>query len=104
MTDGNDTQARIMARQLFDAWKAEQELETKATRRWWQGNASGWVAILVIGVGAIVTAGNINNRATAADTRSIQNEIAINDMRAACADRLARIETKVDQLLEEQKK
>lgn len=100
---GNDAQIRAISEQLFATWKAEQEREAKESRKWWQSNASGWAGLLVIAVGAIITASNINNRATAADTRSLQNETAINEMRAAYADRLARIETKVDRLLEDKK-
>lgn len=101
--DGNDTQARIMARQLFDTWKAEQELEARENRRWWQGNAGGWLGIIVVIVGAIAGASNIHSLAEAADTRSRENETEIAAMRVNNADRLARIETKVDRLLEDKR-
>lgn len=102
--DGNDAQVRAIAKQLFSIWETEQADKAKQARRWWQSNASGWVTIGVVVVGLIVTANNINNIATDANARSLKNEAAINNMRAENADRLARIETKVDRLLEDQGK
>src|SRR4051812_42037935 len=100
--DGNDAQTRIIAKQLFSIWETEQAGKATENRRWWQSNAGGWVAILVVAVGIITAASNINNIAVDANARSLKNEAAINNMRAENADRLARIETKVDRLLEEQ--
>jgi hypothetical protein len=101
---GNSEMVRIIAEQLFEVWKREQEREAREGRRWWQSNASGWVAIAITIVGAIVTASNIHTLANDANTRSIKNENAIVQMRVSNSDRLARIETKVDRILEERPK
>ena len=97
---GNGEQTRIIAEQLFAVWDEKQKRAEKESRRWWQSNASGWFAIAVILIGAIVTASNIQSTATAADVRSKNNEAAIIEMRVTNADRLGRIESKVDRLLE----
>jgi NADH:ubiquinone oxidoreductase subunit 6 (subunit J) len=101
---GNEEQVRIISEQLFATWETKQARKEKEARRWWQSNAGGWVAILIVAVSAIVTASNINTIATDANARSIKNESAINDMRAQNADRLARMETKIDRLLEDEGK
>lgn len=98
---GNEEQVRLIADQLFTVWDNRQKEEAAKSRRWWQSNASGWVGILVLAIGAITAANNINNLASDANARSIKNERAIDDMRITNADRLARIETKVDRLLED---
>lgn len=98
---GNSEQTRIVAEQLFAVWEEKQRRAEKESRRWWQSNASGWVAMFVLAVGAIAAASNIQNIASAADARSIKNERDIDEMRVVNADRLARIETKVDRLLED---
>jgi copper homeostasis protein CutC len=98
---GNAEQVRVVAEQLFEVWKLEQAREAKDSRRWWQGNASGWLGIVVIIVGGIVTASNIHNLAADANARSVRNENAIVNMRVTNSDRLARIETKVDRILED---
>lgn len=102
--DGNDTQVRLVAKQLFSIWETEQQEKARQARRWWQSNAGGWVAIVVVAAGIITAASNINTIAVDANARSLKNEAAINDMRAENADRLARMETKIDRLLEEQVK
>lgn len=101
---GNDSQVRIVAEQLFEVWKAEQAREAKESRRWWQSNAAGWVGLAILAIGAIATASDIRNLASDANARSIKNESDIVVMRVNNSDRLARIETKVDRLLEEQAK
>lgn len=101
---GNDTQVRVIAEQLFETWKIEQAREAKESRRWWQSNAGGWVGLAVLIITAVAGASNIHSLAEAADTRSRDNEREIAVMRVTNADRLARIETKVDRLLEEQVK
>lgn len=98
---GNEEQVRRVAEQLFEVWTAEQARQAQESRRWWQSNAAGWVGMLVLAVGAIATASNINNLASDANARSIKNERAIDDMRVTNADRLARMETKIDRLLED---
>lgn len=101
---GNSEMVRTVAEQLFQVWKAEQAREAKDARRWWQSNASGWAAIAIMVVSAIVTASNIHSLAKDANSRSIKNESAIVAMRVSNSDRLARIETKVDRILEDRSK
>jgi hypothetical protein len=104
MADGNDVQSRIVATQLFDAWKAEQELDAKATRRWLGGNVAGWIAAVAVVVTAIAAGGRTYNLASDAYARTIQNENTIATMKADNGDRLARIETKIDLMMEERKR
>lgn len=101
---GDSTQTRIIAEQLFATWKAEQEIEAKANRRWLGGNVAGWIAALVAIIGAIAAGANTYDLAADANARSVQNENAISAMKADNGDRLARIETKIDLMMEERKK
>lgn len=101
---GNSEQVRIVAEQLFEVWRREQERQAREGRRWWQSNASGWVAIIVVAATAIATGNDLYNLASDANARSIKNENAIVQMRVSNSDRLARIETKVDRILEERSK
>lgn len=101
---GNAAQTRIIAEQLFEVWKSEQEREAKETRRFLGSNVSGWVALLILIGTGIATASNIHSLASDANARSIKNENAIVTMRVTNSDRLARIETKVDRILEERSK
>ena len=100
-SDGNDTQARIIARQLFDVWKAEQEAEAKAKQRWLGNNLAGWVSVCVVVVGTIYAGSKAYDLASQADARSIRNEAAIAVIKADTSDRLARIETKLDLVIDE---
>lgn len=101
---GNQSQVRVIAEQLFEVWKAEQARDAKETRRWLGGSVSGWVATLAIVSTAIGTAFSTYDLASDANARSIKNENAIVNMRVSNSDRLARIETKVDRILEERSK
>lgn len=108
MTDphgtGNAAQTRIIAEQLFEVWKAEQVREAKDSRRWWQSNAAGW-ATIVLAIGTLIATGKgVHDLADDANARSIRNETAIVNMRVSNSDRLARIETKLDRILEERSK
>lgn len=101
---GNDSQVRIIAEQLFEIWKAEQEREARENRKWWQSNASGWISG-IIAVGAIIFGGaDLYNLASDANARSLTNENAIASLKADNGDRLARIETKIDLMMEERKR
>lgn len=105
MTDGigNSETVRIIADQLFDIWQERQAREARENRKWWQSNAAGWVSIGVVVFGLIAAASNIHNIATDANARSIKNEADIVAMKVSNSDRLARIEEKVDRILEERK-
>lgn len=100
---GNTEMVRVIAEQLFATWKSEQEREARDHRRWFGGNVGGWVAVLVAVVTAIVAGGDVYNLAGDANARSLANERAIVQMRVSNSDRLARIETKLDRILEERK-
>lgn len=101
---GSAAQTRLIAEQLFATWKAEQEIEAKATRRWLGGNVAGWIAAMIAVVGAIAAGANTYDLAADANARAIQNENTITAMKADNGDRLARIETKIDLMMEERKK
>jgi hypothetical protein len=98
---GNAAQTRIIAEQLFEVWKAEQAREAKDNRRFLGSSIPGWVATLVVIGTAIGTAFSTYDLAADANERSIKNENAIVQMRVSNSDRLARIETKLDRILEE---
>jgi len=99
----NAEMVRIVADQLFDVWVERHARESRENRRWWQSNVGGWLAAAITVVGVIVAGANIHNLASAANARSINNESAISEMRATNGDRLARIETKIDLMMEERK-
>lgn len=92
---------RIIAEQLFATWKAEQEREAKANRRWFGNNISGWVSVTVVVVGTIIAGSSTYNLALEANGRSLKNEAAIAQIKADTGDRLARIETKLDLIIGE---
>jgi hypothetical protein len=93
---------RIVAEQLFTVWKAEQEREAKANRRFIGSNLSGWLAAFVIFVGGITAGVSTYNLAQEANARSVRNETAITVLKADNGDRLARIETKIDMMMGEE--
>ena len=88
--DGNEAQSRVIAKQLFSAWSAEQE---GRQRRWLNGSVPAWTACLVslatLIWGAAVLASDVS-----------ENRRRIEAVEAdKVAERLARIETKLDQLM-----
>lgn len=101
---GNQSQTRIIAEQLFEVWKAEQAREAKDARKWWQSNAAGWLGAIVVITGLIAGAANVRSMAQDARDLSTKNEAAIAVMKADNGDRLARIETKIDLMMEERKR
>jgi hypothetical protein len=101
---GNTETVRIIADQLFDVWQERQAREARENRKWWQSNLGGWLAAGITVVGVIVAGANIHNIATDANARSLNNEAAIIELRATNGDRLARIETKIDLMMEERKR
>lgn len=100
----NEVQVAAIIERCIVAVDEKRRLEAKETRRWFGGNVSGWVAVLVLVVGAIVAGNNTHNLASNANARSIRNENAITALKADNGDRLARIETKIDLMMEERKK
>lgn len=101
-TDGNASQSetvRIIAEQLFETWKRQQERERKETRRWFAGNIWGFIGALAIVVSAIIAGARTHNLASEGHERSLRNETAIAAMKADNSDRLARIETKIDVIM-----
>lgn len=97
MTDGNAAQTRALAETLFDTWKAQQDRETK---RWFGSKLPGWIGAIGLIISAILAGGYTHILATDANARSIKNETAISTLKADNGDRLARIETKIDLLME----
>lgn len=100
----NTEMVRVVAEQLFEVWKAEQAREAKESRKWWQSNAAGWIGIIAVLAGLIAGAVNVQGMAQDAHNLSTKNEAAIAAMKADNSDRLARIETKIDLMMEERKK
>lgn len=103
MTDGtgNDAQVRIVAEQLFQVWKTKQAQDSKDTRRWFGNNISGWVSVAVVVLGTLYAGSQTFELAQSANARSLRNEAAIAVIKADTADRLARIETKLDLIIGE---
>lgn len=100
---GDAAQVRKISQQLFDTWKAEQRLEDKERRRWFGGSVGGWLASAAILIGAIAAGANTYDLAVDANARSIRNEHSIGVMKVENSDRLGRIETKIDIMLEERR-
>lgn len=98
---GNAEAVRAIAEQLFEVWKAEQAREAKERGRWFGSNIAGWVSVTVVVLGTIVAGVGTYNLALDASARSIKNETAIAAIKADTSDRLARIETKIDLMIDE---
>ena len=99
--DGNEAAVRKVATQLFAIWAEEQEREAKERRRFFGSNIAGWVSVTVVVVGTIIAGASTYNLALEANARSLRNETSIATMKADTSDRLARIETKIDLMIEE---
>jgi len=95
---GNAAQVRIVAYQLFEAWKAEQG---KQRASW-----PAWMALSLSIVGIVFGAGSLRSDVATANTRieKLEQRADSQDRGASLAnDRLARIETKLDLALEKRK-
>ena len=101
---GNDAQVRAIGDQLFATWKAEQERELKNTRRWFGGNLAGWLGAIALAASGIAASAKVHDLADDANARSITNEKSIAAIRSDASDRLARIETKIDLIMEERRR
>lgn len=101
MTDpANEAQARIIAKQLFDVWKTEQEAKQSKV----PGSWPAWLA-LALSTGALIWAGGGHQWQITDNTRRIK---AVEDRQDAQAtgdqqvlQRLASIEAKLDLITEE---
>lgn len=102
---GDAAMVRTIAEQLFSVWKQEQLEEQrkaeKESRRWLSSNVGGWLTALVVVLGGITTGVSTYTLARDANMRSIANESKIAEIKADANDRLARIETKIDLIMEE---
>ena len=108
MTDpANEVQARKIAKQLFDTWKAEQDLESGPTKGFLGGSWPTWAAI-ALSIGAIVWAGGGQQRQNDEQDRRIAAIEARQLQQATDAQqvlqRLASIEAKLDLITEERRK
>lgn len=103
--DGNESQGRKIARQLFSVWSEEQESAQKRSAR--IGSVPAWVAcVLSIGLliwNAAVISGNVSDntrRITALEANQSQSDRDGRQM----IDRMARIEAKIDIIVGEKAK
>jgi len=95
---GNTAQTRIIAHQLFEAWKAEQG---KQRASW-----PAWMALGLSIVGIVFGAGSLRSDVATANTRIEKLEQRADSQERVAAeanDRLARIETKLDLALEKRR-
>ncbi|MDF2386584.1 hypothetical protein JMG10_34295 [Nostoc ellipsosporum NOK] len=99
---GNDAQVRVIAEQLFEIWKAEQATQSGKQRASWPA----WLGVALASVGIVFSAGSLRSDVASAAVRLDKVEQRVDGQDKATAqgaDRLARIETKVDLLLENEK-
>ena len=94
--DGNESQARKMARQLFAIWTEEQESKAKKPS---YGALPAWTAC-VLSVGALIwnaaiITGDVNDTRRRVETLEVKQDQTVAD-RGQVIDRLARIEAKLD--------
>ena len=101
MNDGNEAQSRVIAKQLFDVWSTKQAEINKENRRWFGNNLPGWISAVFVILGTLVAGVTTLNKAIEANDRSLKNEASIAAIKADTSDRLARIETKLDLIIEE---
>jgi len=102
--DANETQARRMANQLFDVWSERKE--QSAGPKWLSGSAPAWVACL-LSLAAVLWNAAIISQNVAENSRRI-TAVEIEQQRAATdsrqvIERMARIEAKLDIVLEDRK-
>lgn len=99
---GNAAQTRVIAEQLFAVWKSEQgDQETKQRASW-----PAWLGVALAIVGIVFSAGSLRSDVATATTRIEKVEERLDNQDKAIAlitDRLARIETKLDLVLEQRK-
>ena len=103
MPDGNEAQARIIARQLFDIWKAENGEQ----RSRWYASAPAWMALFISVAGAIWM-GGVQAQVVDSNSRRIdaleKNEREDASGQQQMLQRMASMEAKIDLLIEERAK
>lgn len=92
---GNQTQVRVIAEQLFDIWD---EKQGKRTASW-----PAWFGVGMSVAAMIYTAGILTGDVAEANTRSVENRQKIEALERQ-SSAIARIEAKVDILMEERKR
>lgn len=97
--DGNRSMTRVIAEQMFDVWNARQS----SLRSRFTASIPAWIAcalsLVVLIWGAGMLAGQVNrNTNDIRDLKAAQAQQAAEDQ--VTRDRLARIEAKVDVLIE----
>jgi hypothetical protein len=102
MLDGNETQARTVAKQLFSVWAKEQEGRT--IRKY--GSLPAWVAcalsLSAVIWNAAVISGDVAENARRIDRLEVDQRQQARD-NSQVIERMARIEAKLDLILEERK-
>lgn len=99
---GNAAQVRAVAEQLFAVWKAEQGDQATKQRASWPA----WLGVVLAACGLIFSAGSLRSEVATATVRIDKLEERADGQDKAVAqitDRLARIETKLDLVLEHRK-
>ncbi|RSY83106.1 hypothetical protein DAH66_12620 [Sphingomonas koreensis] len=103
MTDaGNAAQVPVVAAQLFEIWRAEQAQLGEKKRASWPA----WLGVALALVGIVFSAGSLRSDVATAAVRIEKVEQRLGSQDKAIAqitDRLARIETKLDLVLEQRK-
>lgn len=92
---GDNAVIRRIADQLYDSWAERQGR--------WRASAPAWLALVVSLLGFAYTAGILTGDIANANDRSVKNERRIEQLERDRAT-LARIEAKVDVLMEERKR
>jgi hypothetical protein len=100
--DGNEEQSRLIGEQLFDVWVSRQD--RKSPR--WHGSLPAWIAcVLSIGLliwNAAVISGNVaDNTRRISQIESDQRDAT--HANSNMIDRMARIEAKIDIIVQEKK-
>lgn len=99
---GNEAQVRVVAEQLFEVWKAEQSTQGEKQRASWPA----WLGVVLAFVALIFSAGSLRSEVASNKVRIDKLEERADGQDKATAqitDRLARIETKLDLVLERRK-
>lgn len=99
---GNEAQTRVIAEQLFDVWKAEQASTVGKQRASWPA----WLGVALSAIAIVFSAGSLRSDVATAAIRIDKLEQRADGQdkaTAAITDRLARIETKLDLVLESRK-
>lgn len=96
--DGNTAQTRVIANQMFDIWEARQG---KKRASW-----PAWAGLGLSCIGIVFAAGSLRSDVATANTRidKLEQRADAQDRTATQVnDRLARIETKLDLVLEKRR-